>query len=264
MFWLVSFLIILLAIFIVLISRSLQNKRYRKTRTIDLKNVKIYLIHQKKKEERLVRCKKFFDRYFHDSIIEIVEPVVVNTEKLSRLVHQHVLSPSSHLDILKKKSVYQGSLTMSSLSLYLTNLEIFKKELKRKNYFLILEDDFFPEKDFDVSIKTTLHNLPERWHVIYLQLHHDPDLWKEETQYDNKILIKKIYHQTAAVLYHPDSVSIIMKNVLPIQKQIDHDFPQKLIMTSKLIAYVAHNSKKNGTIINQDNLGGTSTQETHR
>lgn len=65
---------------------------------------------------------------------------------------------------------------MGSLSLDLTNLEIFKKELKRKNYFLILEDDFVPEKDFDVSIKTTLQNLPERWHVIYLQLHHNPDL----------------------------------------------------------------------------------------
>ena len=195
----ILFIIVLFTIVFFSIWSALNNKKYRQIKNLDLKNIQIYLIHQKKKKHRLDRCRQFFDQYFRGCRIEIVEPVVVNPNKLSRLVKDNMLSPLSERDIIDQKTVFKGSLTISSLSLYLTNLGIYRKELKRKNYFLILEDDFIPETDFSRSIKTTLDDLPERWHLIYLQLHHDDMLWKDKTQNSNKILIQRIYHQTAAV-----------------------------------------------------------------
>ena len=110
-----------------------------------MSTIPIYIIHQSSKPEREIRFQKFVKQYFKNNLVYIIEPIS-NTEIEENLVSyfkNNQITFDALEAIQRKENAKKGSLTNASLSLALTNIEIYKLESRRKNpFFLVLEDDF--------------------------------------------------------------------------------------------------------------------------
>jgi GR25 family glycosyltransferase involved in LPS biosynthesis len=121
--------------------------------------------------------------------------------------------------------------------------------------FLIMEDDAIFRDNFIENFNTIASHLDKNWDILYLSCHYN--CVKSET--NHKIYkIKTRVHGAGAVIYHPKSIPIILSEIFPFQLQIDHDIPDKYILTKKLNAYIACN-ENNNTIIFNDNKDGSTT-----
>lgn len=247
---------ILLIIIIIILFYLIFHKYESYKNYIDYHKIPIYIIHQKKKVDRWNRLKKLLLENFPNNPIYIIEPI--STEYLKnnilKLLQDNIISKKAYNDILNIKNPIQGTLTLASLSLYLTNMYIYEKDINQP--FLILEDDTIFRENFIENFKKILLNLHKDWDIVYLSCHFICDSKHVKS---NLMKIKSRIHGMGAVLYHPKCIPIILKHIYPFDLQIDHDIPDKLILKSKINAYVSCN-KNNETIIFNDNINGSSTQ----
>ena len=225
-----------------------------------ISTIPIYIIHQSSKSERKNRFEKLVKDYFKNNIVYIIEPVS-NTDierNLLSYFKKNMITFDAFEAIRRGEDAKRGSLTNASLSLALTNIEIYKLESQRKNpFFLVLEDDFTIVPPPSVFFKETqkifskLQILSQKeWDVLYLSCHSEPYLRKEaiESAAPPEILkIKHNLHGMGAVLYTNKAITRILKNIFPLSKQIDHDIPEKMLLAKK------KKNKLNGYIIFQTN-----------
>ena len=190
--------------------------------------------------------KKFVKQYFNNNLVYIIEPIS-NTEIEENLVSyfkKNQITFDALEAIQRKENAKKGSLTNASLSLALTNIEIYKLESRRKNpFFLVLEDDFtilpppltfFKEMD---NMFSKLQILTQGdWDLLYLSCHSLPYLKKDGLELRVPPQILKIQHNLhgmGAVLYTNKAVMRILPNIFPLCRQIDHDIPEKFLLAKK-------------------------------
>ena len=242
-----------------------------------LEDIRIYAIHKKEMDKRRPRLEKMLQTYFSDNIVEITEPIGVDylRNNLSILYTSGTLSNKAYQDLLYNMMVHtktnHGALTISSLSLYMTNLLIMEKESSsvNYNYIMIVEDDILVRDGFDRRFRSILRHLPEDWDILYLACHFPREMIdsmelvsinKEE---DFKIVrMSTRIHGTGALLYHPRALPKVLKMLLPIDLQIDHDIPDKLVLTGNLQTYIALTLQDTPLIHNDNQFYGSSTQTT--
>jgi len=227
---------------------------------IDIDQIPIYIIHQKNKIERYNRLKKEIETYFSNNPVTFIEPISLKIihKNLNEYLNDKIISQKAYTAITKTGKASMGSLTLPALSLYLTNLEIYKKNHKLP--FLILEDDAIFRENFLLFFNKILHQLDEDWDILYLSCHFPNEYHQKIYDKDNLVKIKTRIHGMGAVLYNPAVIHKILSSIYPIDLQIDHDIPDKLILTNKINAYIGCNDN-NQTIIFNDNMGGSSTQK---
>lgn len=218
-------------------------------------NIPIFIIHQKKNTRRRERLLQDFKRTLPNKTYTFVEPIPVHylRKNLRSLVNTGILSEEGYADIqnFDTKSI-RGALSLPSLSLYMTNLQLFRDNLSIKTPILILEDDAIFRPHFRYYVAHLLKNLPPDWDLMYLSCHHECKTHTRIEKIDTRI------HGMGAVLYHPRVLTMLINTLPPITLQIDHDIPDKLIVTGKINAYVACNDECYPLVYN-DNLNGSST-----
>lgn len=229
--------------------------------------IPIYIIHQSKMTARRERLERQCAEYFiHHSSIYLVEPYSKDyvTSILKDLYERGYIHHSAYLDLKAGNPVHRGTLTLSSLSLYLTNLWIYQKELSHNRAFMILEDDFvvfddWPKKSQEMF--ALLFSFRLDWDMVYFACHYPfDDRPIDETDCPLFLPLVSRVHGMGAVLYHPRALSkLLSRNLFPVVLQIDHDIPDKLILKRHLYAFVVLRGPR-GTLLWNDNLGGTTTQ----
>jgi glycosyl transferase family 25 len=230
---------------------------------IDFDNIYIYVIHKKKMTKRYDRLIEQLKKYFPKNNYQIIEPISLDIIKnsLSDYLKNNVITYNAFYNIYKNNKVYRGTHTLKSLSLALTNINIWKNELKKNRYFMILEDDFQCRQNFLFIMTEILNHLPNNWDIIYLSCHLNKSTYSKKNIKNHLLPIISRTHGQGAVLYHPRSLNKILSNIFPLDLQIDHDIPDKLIARHKIKAYTAVNSDMD-TIIRNDNLYyGSTTQK---
>jgi len=242
-----------------------------------LEDIRIYAIHKKEMDKRRPRLEKMLQTYFSDNIVEITEPVGADylRNNLSILYTSGTLSNKAYQDLLYNMMVHtktnHGALTISSLSLYMTNLLIMEKESSSANYnyIMIVEDDILVRDGFDRRFRSILRHLPEDWDILYLACHFprekidSMELVSINKEEDFKIVrMSTRIHGTGALLYHPRALPKVLKMLLPLDLQIDHDIPDKLVLTGKLQTYIALTLQNTPLIHNDNQFYGSSTQTT--
>lgn len=226
--------------------------------------VNVYTIHKKSMSLRWPRLSSFLETHFKTHSIEIVEPVPLEAMNVALLHKQGVITDQAYLSIeahrIKSSRPEQGAMTLAALSLYLTNVYIWQKQ-DPSRYFLILEDDVVIPNDFDKRIQDILPNLPPDWDMIYLSCHLSPQKHADQPRPYHKNLIRIVsrVHGTGAILYHP-RILPRLHEMLPIHLQIDHDLPDKLILSGRITAYAILNDQDLPIIHCDNNTYGSSTQ----
>ena len=133
----------------------------------------------------------------------------------------------------------------NQLSLYLTNLELFKSILARNNrpkYIIVFEDDVKPtisHKNIIPKINSLIYQMPSDWDMFYLEYCHETCILN--TQITNEIA--KGYNPlcTAAILYNVENLSKIMallETSLDQKIAIDNIYA-KYILLEKLTVYLS-------------------------
>jgi len=224
----------------------------------------IYIIHKTDMKHRHERFTGLLSKHFPTIAYQIVEPVPLSDvyDSLTSLLESNQLTHSSYLSILSGQKAKRGSHTVQSMSLTLTNIQIWEMESRQRQPrpFLILEDDFTLPGTFDADFQDMIRHLPSSWDMIYLSCH----IRKEEYQSSNRnhqlLPIHTRTHGQGAVLYHPNVVPLLLSAIYPIHLQIDHDIPDRLIMTKRIKAFMAVNTHLDTLIFNDNFYYGSSTQ----
>jgi hypothetical protein len=114
-----------------------------------------------------------------------------------------------------------------------------------------------------------LRHLPEDWDILYLACHFprekidSMELVSINKEEDFKIVrMSTRIHGTGALLYHPRALPKVLKMLLPLDLQIDHDIPDKLVLTGNLQTYIALTLQNTPLIHNDNQFYGSSTQTT--
>ena len=142
-------------------------------------------------------------------------------------------------------------------------------EKRRQNsHFMIFEDDFLIRpsfhKDFFNAFQSLEKSVGNQWDMLYMSCHFDSYLKRmnlDSNSYDYFLPVKKkILHGLGAVLYKKKCVNVMLNDIYPLKRQIDHDIPEKFLLTNKLNAYILLNQKKR-PLIHNDNYFYTSTTQ---
>lgn len=260
----INFEIILLIIILLFLIYLIFFKKFQEPyKTFHYNDIFIYIIHKSDMEYRRERFLNYLKIYFPKNPYKIIEPISIENIKsnLHKYKDENILTQKAYEDILSNKIADEGSNTLKSLSLYLTNISIWKEELNKNRLFMILEDDFILKENFVSKMKHILNHLPIDWKLIYLSCHIKKHEYNASFIKNHLLKINTRTHGQGAVLYNPNILSILLMNLYPIHLQIDHDIPDKLIMTNKINTYMAVN-KHLDTIIHNDNFYyGSTTQE---
>lgn len=236
----------------------------------DFEKIPIYIIHQSEKIERKKRFLQLIDKYFPKNSIFIIEPLSRDEvmKEIEKDVQDEKISNEGKIATLSNTPAKKGSLTFSALSLALTYLKIFEMEkTKRSSHFLILEDDFLPQdsfsRDFSKSIQKLEKRVGDDWDMLYLSCHFDSYLQRNGKQPAFEYFLKvenKMMHGLGGVIYKRKCVDIILKNIFPLNRQIDHDIPEKFILKNRINAHVLLNHKNKPLIYNDNFFYKSTTQ----
>jgi hypothetical protein len=244
---------------------------FQNIETLRFDRTPIYIIHQSTKTERQRRFINFISLYFPKNNFYIIEPLTQKQVlmEIENDVHHRKITKKAKMSTLSKLPADHGSFTFSALSLALTYLKIFKMEKRRQNsHFIILEDDFLIRpsfhKDFSNSLQSLEKKVGNQWDMLYMSCHFNSYLKRmniDAKSYHNFLKVKsRLLHGLGAVLYKRNSVDIILNEIYPLKRQIDHDIPEKFILTNKLNAYILLNKKKRPLIYNDNYFYKSTTQ----
>ena len=270
-FLIVCILCLLLASYMLVLAQQKIVEKYHSP--ITLEDINIYAIHKKDMEKRYPRLQQQLQTYFTNNIVEIIEPVNGDYIRghLSMLYTSGKLSENGYQDLLYNMMIHaktkNGALTVSAVSLYLTNLLIMEKEYSSGNqhYMMIIEDDILIRDGFDSRFRSVLHKLPEDWDILYLACHfrgEEKKIGNEKEDDFSIIPMTTRVHGTGAILYHPRALGVLLNTLTPMDLQIDHDIPDKIVLTKKLNAYIALTRDGFPLIHNDNQHYGSSTQTT--
>lgn len=237
------FLQLILLLCIIIIIFFWQTTKYQKENFHNLFSIKVYIIHQKDKIHRMEQMKnqlKYFSNY------TIVEPVSTEyiKQNMENLIENGFIIPKVQSDIYHEP--IQGNLTLPSLSLALTMFHIYQLQQDKDEMFIILEDDFLLSENFLQKFVEMMEHVPKNWDILYLSCHVESFLERNPTEKYNPIIkVAKLIHGMGAVLYNKNVASILVENILPFEKQIDHDLPEKFFRQNQVL---------NGYILRDENL----------
>jgi len=229
---------------------------------IDYDNIFIYVIHKHNMTHRLDRFLSYLKQYFPNNPYKIIEPISIQQieSSLSDYLSKGWITPNTFNDIKNNETAIDGSHTYKSLSLALTNISIWKEELPKNRYFMILEDDFVITSSFLDHFQHILKNLPSHWDLIYLSCHIKKHEYSSDQIKNHLLHITTRTHGQGAILYNPHSLPILLKYIYPLSLQIDHDVPDNFIVPRLLRGYMAVDSNLNTIIHNDNYYYGSTTQ----
>ena len=244
---------------------------FQNIETLRFDRTPIYIIHQSTKTERQRRFINFISLYFPKNNFYIIEPLTQKQVlmEIENDVHHRKMTNEAKMATLSKLPADHGSFTFSALSLALTYLKIFEMEKQRQNsHFIIFEDDFLIRpsfhKDFSNSLQSLERRVGNHWDMLYMSCHFNSYLKRmniNTNSFHNFLKVKsRILHGLGGVLYKKKCVDIILNEIYPLKRQIDHDIPEKFILTNKLNAYILLNKKKRPLIYNDNYFYKSTTQ----
>lgn len=150
---------------------------------------------------------------------------------------------------------FRGSISLPSLACALSWKRIIR-EINRPT--LVMEDDALLCEGFGGKVQCALKSLPSEWDVAYLSW--NPPCERETIGVRVNDHVEKIttrLHGTGALVIQPRCRDLLL-SIFPLDLQIDHDLPDKLIQRECIQAYaLTHYGKR---LIFNDNFGGTRTQ----
>ena len=231
--------------------------------------VPIFIIHQSDKRERRIRFEKYLQQFFPQNPHEFVEPLSCSflSTNLDKFYGKNYLSKQAYESLKNDDTVHKGSLTLSAFSLALTNFRIYQTAIQRRfPVFLILEDDFIPCETFqDEMQKAWKHLETIDWDMVYLSCHSASYFERIQGSATKSLVpVHHMLHGMGAVLYTNHAAHVLQKNLLPLQRQIDHDIPDRFIVPSLLKAYMLFQENGAKLIHNDNYYYASTTQLTER
>lgn len=240
-----------------------QTTTYQKENFHNVFPIKVYIIHQKNKKHRMAQMKnqlKYFSNY------TFVEPVSTKYIKnnMESLIENEFIIPKVKSDIYHEP--IQGELTLSSLSLALTMYHIYQLQQDKDEMFLILEDDFLLSDNFLQKFLDIMKDVPQNWDILYLSCHVKSFLQRNPTEkYNAVIKVSKMIHGMGAVLYNKNVASILVENILPFEKQIDHDLSKKFFKEKQILhGYILRDENLKKIIENNNYYYNSTTQNVEK
>jgi GR25 family glycosyltransferase involved in LPS biosynthesis len=148
---------------------------------------------------------------------------------------------------------FRGSMTAGALACALSWKGVLEDV---KVPTLVLEDDAIFDEKFLYRFRAAWRRLPPDWDLVYLSwnTYMDPI----GTVLDECVVrLERRLHGTGALLLSPKAASRIIA-LFPLDRQLDHDIPDRLIIPGLLNAYLL--TYGHTPLIVNDNLGGSYTQ----
>lgn len=121
---------------------------------------------------------------------------------------------------------------------------------------LVLEDDAVFHDDFINRFAFVRGDIPADWELLYLSCN-PYGIWMGKQLTACVMRVEKRLHGTGALLVHPHAVPKLL-SLFPLDLQLDHDLPDRLIVPGHLSAYLL--TFHGDSLIRNDNLGGSFTQ----
>ncbi len=152
-----------------------------------------------------------------------------------------------------KDRAWRGSITANSMACALS----WKKLISSiQANTMIMEDDAILCDDFERLFLQSMSYVPSDWDIIYLSW--NQNMWPKGEPINASVRrIGFRTHGTGCMILNPVAREQLL-SIFPLDLQIDHDLPDRLIVPGRLNAYMlTHNGKP---LVKNDNFGGSTTQ----
>lgn len=142
--------------------------------------------------------------------VRILEPQLISKQALDKVK-------------TKKQKIFGIDLTYGSLGCALSHILILKDCCCANKPFLVFEDDITFNKDIDQSLLETICNLPEKFDIVFLDLHNIPSLNKTIEYNDFLYIPQGLITGLFGMIISPEGARKILDKILPLYNQIDSE-----------------------------------------
>jgi GR25 family glycosyltransferase involved in LPS biosynthesis len=132
-----------------------------------------------------------------------------------------IITDNARKDILSGvQRTFGISLTFGALGCALSHKQIFEECEASNKPFLIFEDDFTIDHNFDNDLINVLNNIDSNYHILYLGFHNIPSA---KTESINDYISKPVGLTcgTYGYIISPPGAKLLLKYVFPMDCQID-------------------------------------------
>jgi hypothetical protein len=150
-----------------------------------------------------------------------------------------------------------GSCTVNSVGLMQSYFLAFDRIDALQEPVLIFEDDAVICDHFFERLREVVSHTPADADLIYCSWNPHPWVASIPTRHRDVERIVRRLHGTGAIIFMPRAIPFIRK-LKPFDLQIDHEIPDKLILTKQLKAYRVWS--RGERLVTNDNFGGTTVQ----